>query len=80
LHFVFRDGTTSSNSFGRVNQTQGALNIDGTGDISGTLKIGQLHNLGYRWNGFIQELIFWDNQSTNKTGIETNINDYFSIY
>jgi hypothetical protein len=80
LHFVFRDGTTSANSFGRVNQTQGALNIDGTGDISGTLKIGQLQFAGYGWNGFVQELVFWDNQSSNKTAIETDINTYFSIY
>ena len=80
LHFVFRDGTTSANSFGRINQTEGALNINGTGDISGTLKIGQLQFSGYSWDGFVQEMIFWDNQSSNKTAIETDINDYFSIY
>ena len=80
LHFVFRDGTTAANSFGRINQTEAALNINGTGDISGTFKIGQLQFSGYSWDGFVQELIFWDNQSSNKTAIETDINNYFSIY
>ena len=32
-------------------------------------------------DGLLQELIFFNSdQSTNRTGIETNINDYFSIY
>ena len=32
-------------------------------------------------NGKMQELVFWDSdQSSNRTGIESNINAYFSIY
>jgi hypothetical protein len=35
----------------------------------------------YNWEAPIQELIFWDsNQSANRTGIETNQNDHYSIY
>jgi hypothetical protein len=34
-----------------------------------------------RFSGLIQEIVLWpSNQSTNRTGIETNINDYYSIY
>jgi len=81
LHFGFRDGTTSSNSFGRINGVQGALNLNGTGEISGSFYIGKLLNFnGYSWDGFVQEIIIWGDQSTNKTGIETDVNTYFSIY
>jgi hypothetical protein len=32
-------------------------------------------------NGLMQEVILWDSdQATNRTGIETNINDFYSIY
>jgi hypothetical protein len=34
-----------------------------------------------QWSGFVCEMIFYSSdQSTNRTGIETNINDYYSIY
>ena len=80
LHFVYRDSVTSGDSFGRINGTEGALDIDGTGTVSGTFKIGQLQFSGYSFDGFVQELILWDDQSENKTGIESDINTYFSIY
>jgi len=33
------------------------------------------------FNGKMQEVIFYDSdESTNRTGIETDINDYYSIY
>ena len=33
------------------------------------------------WLGNMQEFIFWDSdESSNRTGIETNINDFYSIY
>ena len=32
-------------------------------------------------NGYIQELVIYpSNQTTNRTGIESNINTYYSIY
>lgn len=35
-----------------------------------------------RYTGFVQEMIVWDSvkNATDRAGIETNINDYFSIY
>jgi len=81
LHFGFRDGTTSSNSFGRINGVEGALDLNGTGEISGSFYIGKLLNLnGYSWDGFVQEIIIWGDQSRNKTGIETDVNGFFGIY
>lgn len=36
---------------------------------------------GRSWRGFISEIIIYaDDQSSNRTGIETNINDFYSIY
>ena len=81
LHFAFRDGTTSTDSFGRINGVEGALDLDGTGEISGSFYIGKLLNFnGYSWDGFVQEIIIWGDQSTNKTAIETDVNGFFSIY
>jgi hypothetical protein len=36
---------------------------------------------GVPFVGYLQELVFWpSDQSSNRAGIQTNINDYFSIY
>jgi hypothetical protein len=55
-----------------------------TGDISlNTATIGAraLNGISNFYSGNIQEVIYWPNdQSSNRTGIETNINSYFSIY
>ena len=44
--------------------------------------MGALNNLAQSfWNGLIQEyIVYTSDQSSNRTGIETNINDYYSIY
>jgi hypothetical protein len=43
--------------------------------------IGFYFNGSFVCNGFLQEMIFYNtDQSTNRTGIETNINSYYSIY
>jgi len=50
---------------------------------SGTSNVGIMSagNGGQYGDGKLQELIIYPNdQSTNRTGIETNINDYYSIY
>jgi hypothetical protein len=50
------------------------VSVDGTG-------IGQSPGGSARFPGKIQEIIIWNSdQSLNKTGIETNINDFYSIY
>ena len=46
-----------------------------------TLYIGSNGNNTQYLNANIQELVFWQiDQSSNRTGIETNINDFYSIY
>jgi len=49
---------------------------------SGNLQIGTTQsNVSYSLNGILQEIIFYNSdQSSNRTGIETNINDFYSIY
>jgi len=44
-------------------------------------KLGNFHTGNFWWNGTTQEFIVWgSDQYNNRTGIETNINTYFSIY
>jgi len=46
-----------------------------------TFNIGANTNSASTLNGKLQEIIFFDSdQSTNRTGIEANINDYYNIY
>ena len=60
-------------------------NASGSNDV-GTLKSPTNGYIGSRdgvnnFNGNMQELIIFNSdQSTNRTGMETNINDHFSIY
>ncbi len=43
--------------------------------------IGFYFNASFVCNGFLQEMIFYNtDQSTNRTGIETNVNSFYSIY
>ena len=57
----------NSAAFGANNYTESYIN-SWNGNSDGT-------------NGYIQEFIFYaSDQSSNRTGIETNINDYFTIY
>ena len=61
-------------------------NTGGTDTYSGTYNndrfdIGANRHLSRYLNGYIQEIIIYPtDESSNRTGIETNINDYYSIY
>ena len=64
------------------NGATGTTGNAGTNGLNG-LTIGDLRTpgIGYILQGNIQEIVIYgSNQSTNKTAIETNINDYYSIY
>jgi hypothetical protein len=67
----------------------GQMFIDGTEETdsvgcryhSGQTVIGARGDGLYNFNGKMQEVIFYDSdESSNRTGIETNINDYYDIY
>lgn len=63
---LYRNG----NSLASLSYTSSALNLNSLGNRNGTSH-----------NGLYQEFIIWNSdQSSNRTGIETNINDYYSIY
>jgi hypothetical protein len=67
----------------------GQMFIDGTEETdvvgsrnnSPTTTIGARGDGLYNFNGKMQEVIFYDSdEASNRTGIEDNINDYYSIY
>jgi hypothetical protein len=81
LHFVYHDNTTTANSFGRIDTVQNALDPSANGKWDDVVFGRYDATSSLYYNGNIQELIFWTNdQSANVSGIETNINSYFSIY
>ena len=71
LHVAYADGVAASSV-----STTPPTGID-------VNDIGQFQRVStafYACNN-MQELVIWDSdQSTDRTGIETNINDYYSIY
>ena len=75
---------TTSSQVWRNNVSIGTGSI-GSGTLLG-LRIGNIRTgLGlenvYDWSGWISELIIYpSNQSSNRTGIESNINSYYAIY
>jgi len=73
--------TTNSESY--VNAQLEASGDVGTSSLSG-VTIGTRYDFGnaaVTLDGTIQEFIVYNSdQSSNKTGIETNINDFYSIY
>jgi hypothetical protein len=76
---VLRNNTTTINIF--QNTTSYSILIGSNNNF--TIKeIARRADLGsYLWFGNIQEIVLYpSDQSTNRTGIETNINDFYSIY
>jgi hypothetical protein len=77
LHFVAYNG---SNSIGGINgeELSGNTGTNGLQHFAiGAFSAGN----AYGFVGKISEVILYNsNQSDNRTGIETNINDYYSIY
>jgi hypothetical protein len=76
---VFRVGDNFDHS------RNGTLNGVLSGASGKVFKINTLMNgytgLTYALSGYAQEVIIWpSDQSTNRSGIETNINDHYSIY
>jgi hypothetical protein len=78
LHYFLSNGTSSEIA---INGATASTGSGGTNTLNGL-------TLAARWDGaaqwgdvLIQELIIFDSdQSSNRTGIETNINDHFDIY
>jgi len=84
------DDKTQTLTYGLFNGSSSEIGIDG-GTIqivnAGTqgmdgVTIGARRDLAdHWWAGNIQEIILYpSDQSSNRTGIETNINDFYNIY
>ena len=72
---VYANGLSTYNS----NISAQAGNLSEATNIP--LTIGGINSNLALWQGNIQEVIFYpSDQSSNRTGIETNINDFYSIY
>jgi hypothetical protein len=77
LFFNIFNSTTSNI---RHNGASVATGNAGTQSLAG-LNIGSNSGFGQNYNGKLQELILYNsNQSSNNTGIESNINSYYGIY
>ena len=61
--------------------SNGSSTISGSQQINNNIGSFTPTNSAYSFDGKYQELIHYDSdQSSNRSGIETNINDYYSIY
>jgi hypothetical protein len=80
-------------SFATINTVNTSLSVNSTNTVTNTLTSSISIEDSSMWistrpqlvqlylNGKCQELIsYYNNQSSNRTGIETNINDFYSIY
>ena len=80
LYSILQNGSTSNAFIDSTNQILTNTNL-GTNAFNG-LRIGAVRgtaNLFY--NGIVSEfIVYGSNESSNRTGIETNINDFYSIY
>jgi hypothetical protein len=82
---------TQNLGYNLLNQTFGELSNNGATSVSASLTVPNINGItiGSRGSNFLQyfanfkcqEIIYYaSDQSTNRTGIETNINDFYSIY
>jgi len=73
--------SNSPNSLIHINNTSVASGISGANTSFVGLSLGRDYANSASSNINYQEFVRWDtDQSSNRTGIETNINDFYSIY
>jgi hypothetical protein len=80
LYSILQNGTTSNAYVNSSNQILTNVNL-GTNAFNG-LRIGSVRGTASLfYNGNMPEFVVWgSNQSSNRTGIESNINTYYGIY
>jgi len=62
-----------------VNETA-LIGSRNTGSDTNFVTIGSRKNLSYLDGKYAELIVYFSDQSSNRTGIETNINDFYSIY
>ena len=73
--------STIEKNNGNAVTNNAATGTASTSDASRNIQLGQAANGGSFLNGYIQEFVIWNlGQTSNKTGIATNVNTYYSIY
>ena len=73
--------TTSTTAQIYANGVAGAISAKARGNVTGDTQIGANGASGNNYSGKFQEIIIFESdQSANRTGMETNINDHFDIY
>ena len=80
---MFIAGSTSGAARFYRDSTEASTTIALKSDVVNTAeqKLGNFYLGSFWWNGTTQEFIVWGaDQYNNRTGIETDINDFFSIY
>ena len=68
---MFRDGTEAGST----------VTLQSGTPLTSQQRLGAYHNNALNWSGTIQEFVLYSADSTNnRTGIESNINTFYSIY
>jgi hypothetical protein len=66
---------------GSVIANNASTNAPSTANATNIMQLGRRNNNDLYLGGYISEVITWNsNQSSNRTGIESNINGYYGIY
>lgn len=79
VHFYGRD--TSSSLYARLNTSEVTASISSISTTPLNIYLAARHNASLFLDGTFQEYVLYLNsQSSNASGIETNINDFYSIY
>ena len=74
-------GTTRGDVYNAQNGYKLIAHINASTTLWTYYSFGQISAAGYPFNGKLQELIAYNSdQSSNRTGIETNINSHYNIY
>jgi predicted lysophospholipase L1 biosynthesis ABC-type transport system permease subunit len=75
------DGEANFRSGGKKALVEKALMAQFDAGVGDSIKVGNLNFENFYFSGTHQEIIFYPtNQSTNLSGIHTNINSYYSVY
>ena len=81
LHSLITTSSTTTLNINAAGQTLSPSNSGQIGNNNDPLTIGNRDTGGGYFNGNIQELIIYTaDKSNDESGIETNINDFYSIY
>jgi hypothetical protein len=80
LYSILQNGTTSNAYVNSSNQILSNTNL-GTNAFNGLRIAAVRGTVSLFYDGNIPEFVVWgSNQSSNRTGIESNINTYYAIY